>query len=312
MLYWKSLSQRFEAPTWLLIVTIYGGWLALTLCWHALPTWLIVPIGAWLCAWHMSLQHELMHGHPTRNATLNDLLGAPPLNLWLPYALYREQHLLHHRADTLTDPLEDPESTYMSPEAWAAASPARRLLHQICNTLAGRLVLGPLRTITAFWLRQARIGPSNGRGRIWLDHALAAGVVLTWVCGICHISLLAYAACFIYPGTALTLIRSLAEHRAAALPQDRTAVVENAGLLGLLFLNNNLHVLHHERPSIPWFALPAHWRSARLELLRNGPVYRGYRDVAARYAWRPQHAGPHPIIQTVEMATLLTAPVTPG
>ena len=31
-----------------------------------------------LGAWHLSLQHELLHGHPTRSAFVNKLLGYPP------------------------------------------------------------------------------------------------------------------------------------------------------------------------------------------------------------------------------------------
>jgi fatty acid desaturase len=282
----------------MLAVVIYGGWLSLTIWWNALPIWLVAPFGAWLCAWHMALQHELMHGHPTRSEAVNAALAMPPLNLWLPYRLYRDSHMLHHRQAHLTDPFEDPESTYMSPRAWAAAGLAQRLFHTACNTVVGRLLLGPLQTIVQFWVRQARLVTEGGAPwRIWLGHAAGVALVLGWVCGVCRISLLAYAACFIYPGTALTMIRSLAEHRAAERPQDRTAVVENAGLLGLLFLNNNLHVLHHEHPSIPWYRLPAQWRLMRTGLLagRNGPLYDGYLDVAVRYALSPQHPGPHPL-----------------
>ncbi len=292
-------AARVEFPTLALAFIIYGGWLALTLCWHTLPVWIVLPAGAWLCAWHMSLQHELIHGHPTRSERINAALAWPPLNLWLPYAIYREQHLRHHIDANLTDPLEDPESTYMSAQEWADASPPRRWLHRACNTLAGRILLGPARTIVQFWSSQLAVGWASAhhpRQQAYLSHAAGAGLVVAWVCGICAIHPLAYSLCFIYPGTALSLLRSLAEHRAAARPEDRTAVVEHAGLLGLLFLNNNLHVLHHERPSIPWYALPAQWRLTRASLLdaRRGPVYHGYFDVARRYAWRPQHPGPHP------------------
>lgn len=298
----RHLAQRWEAPTWILVFAVYGGWLALTFRWRTLPWWCVAPVGAWLCAWHMSLQHELMHGHPTRSALINGALAWPPLNLWLPYPIYREQHVRHHRDAHLTDPLEDPESTYMSAADWARASSARRWLHTVCNTLAGRLLLGPPRSIAAFWLRQARLPPAQAPWRIWLGHLAGIGLVLGWVCGVCRINPAAYAAFFVYPGTALVMVRSLAEHRAAARPEDRTAVVEQAGVLGLLFLNNNLHVLHHERPSIPWYALPAEWRITRQDLLgaHGGPVYRGYLDVARRYAWRPQHPGPHPIGLRVE------------
>jgi fatty acid desaturase len=292
----KLLSERFEAPTWLLVVTIYGGWLALTLCWHDLPVWVVVPAGAWLCAWHMSLQHELMHGHPTRSAAINGVLAWPPLNCWLPYAIYRESHLRHHRDEHLTDPLEDPESTYMSGAAWQEAGTFRRWLHGACNTLTGRLLLGPAVTISQFWLSQARRLHAAGSWRVLLGHAVGVALVLGWVVGVCGIGLFSYVACFIYPGTALTLLRSLAEHRAAALPQDRTAVVEHGGVFALLFLNNNLHVLHHAQPSVPWYALPARWRQMRVGFLaaRRGPVYRDYLEVTRLYAVRPQHKGPHP------------------
>ncbi len=288
-----AIWHRMEAPTWILAACIYGGWLALTWWWRALPVWVVAPAGAWLCAWHMSLQHELLHGHPTRSALVNGVIGWPPLNLWLPYDLYRDEHLRHHRDEHLTDPLEDPESTYMPGAAWARAGKVRRWLHVACTTLGGRLLLGPALAIGKFWLEQAR-GPV--RWSTWLGHAAGVAAVLAWVCLACRIDLFMYVACFVYPGTALTLLRSLAEHRAAPRPEDRTAVVEQAGLLGLLFLNNNLHVLHHAQPAIPWYALPGEWRRARAGLLgaRRGPVYRGYLEVAARYALRPHHAGPHP------------------
>jgi fatty acid desaturase len=297
--------HEIEAPTWILICIIYGGWLALTYNWTKLPIWVVAPLGAWLCAWHMSLQHELIHGHPTRSAWLNTALAAPPLNLWLPFPIYREQHLRHHRAAHLTDPSRDPESTYLSPRAWSQASLLRRFSHGACNTLGGRLLLGPLVSPSLFWADQIRqIAAPAQPWRIWLEHAAWVVLILSWVCLVCKISVVSYLMCFIYPGTALSLVRSLVEHRAAERPEDRTAVVEKAGPLGLLFLNNNLHILHHERPLLPWYSLPGEWRTRRDELLsiRNGPVYRGYREVAARYGLRRHHAGPHPIACDIQTA----------
>jgi len=294
----RAKTAHLEAPTLALAVAIYGGWLGLTFFWRALPMWFAVPAGAWLCAWQMSLQHEVIHGHPTRCQRLNDLIGAPPLSLWLPYVLYRDSHRLHHRDTHLTDPLEDPESTYMTAQAWRRAGVVRRRMHIACNTLVGRIVLGPPLAVGGFWLRQLRLmaGGRRGLARVWLSHGVSAALVLGWVCGVCQISLLTYLAGVVYPAMALLMIRSLAEHRAAEGVQDRTAVVEKAGLLGLLFLNNNLHLLHHERPHLPWYALPAQWRATRADLLcaRGGPVYRGYLEVAALYALRPHHPGPHP------------------
>ncbi len=294
-------SARLEAPTLALAVAIYGGWLLLTFFWRTLPSWFAVPAGAWLCAWQMSLQHEVIHGHPTRSERLNDLIGAPPLSLWLPYILYRDSHRRHHRDAHLTDPLEDPESTYMTAQAWRRAGPVRRGLHVACNTLVGRMLLGPPRSVISFWRRQIRL-ILGGRGDVaWvcLAHGVAVALVLAWVCGVCRIGLFTYVFGVVYPATALLMVRSLAEHRAAERVQDRTAVVEHAGLLGLLFLNNNLHSLHHARPNLPWYALPAEWRATRADLLtaQQGPVYRSYLEVAKLYALRPHHPGPHPALQ---------------
>ena len=80
--------------------------------WHDhLPLWALVPIGAWTVAWQMSLQHEAIHGHPTRMKWLNTAIATWPLALWLPYETYRLTHLQHHNDAYLTDPLEDPERT---------------------------------------------------------------------------------------------------------------------------------------------------------------------------------------------------------
>ncbi len=58
---------RIEWPTVALAVLIYGGFLGLTWFWRDIPIWILVPLGAWLIAWHGSLQHEVIHNHPTRH-----------------------------------------------------------------------------------------------------------------------------------------------------------------------------------------------------------------------------------------------------
>ena len=116
----RSAIARVEWPTALLAMGIYGGFLLLTYFWAALPLVAVIAAGGWLVAWHGSLQHEVIHGHPTRSQRLNDAIGWPPLSLWLPYAIYREGHLVHHRDEHLTDPIEDPESSYLTQATWNA------------------------------------------------------------------------------------------------------------------------------------------------------------------------------------------------
>jgi fatty acid desaturase len=292
-----GLPARIEWPTLLLALGIHAGWIGLTLCAGALPAWVVLPGGAWLIAWHMSLQHEVIHGHPTRQAWLNDLIGSVPLSLWLPYGRYKASHLGHHRGDGLTDPIDDPESHYLTADRHARSGALGRLLTRASNTLLGRVTLGPARGILIFLRHEAhalRIGTPDVR-RAWMLHLPGVAIVVAWLTLVCHLSLPAYAALFIYPGFALALVRSFAEHRAADRLAHRTAVVERAPLLGLLFLFNNLHVVHHLRPGLPWYRIPAVYRAERAALLRHngGLVYRGYADVARRYLLREHDAPVH-------------------
>src|SRR5262245_11932670 len=148
--------KRIEWPTLGLAVLIYGGWLTLTLFWHAVPLWLLVPLGAWLVAWQGSLQHETMHGHPTRRRWINDAIGWPPLSLWLPYPIYKLSHLSHHRDERLTDPLDDPESFYVTEANWASTPRWFRALLVFNQTLLGRILVGPAFMIGFFLVDEVR------------------------------------------------------------------------------------------------------------------------------------------------------------
>ena len=59
-------------------VAVYGLWLA-SVALHGLMPWpLTVVLLAVATAWHGSLQHETIHGHPFRSRRLNSAVG------WLP------------------------------------------------------------------------------------------------------------------------------------------------------------------------------------------------------------------------------------
>jgi fatty acid desaturase len=81
------LGRRVEAPTIVLAIVIYGMWGVATWFWRELPWWALAPLGAWIIAWQMNLQHEVIHGHPTPWGTVNEAIGVWPLSLWLPYRI---------------------------------------------------------------------------------------------------------------------------------------------------------------------------------------------------------------------------------
>jgi fatty acid desaturase len=281
---------RLEIPTLLLAVAIYGGWIALTLAWPTLPLWLGLPAAAWLIAWHGSLQHEAVHGHPTGRRRLDALIAGAPLSLWLPFSIYRDTHMAHHRTAMLTDPLDDPESYYVDGETWQRMGRLHRMVRHAMQTAVGRLVLGPPVVIARFLGAEVRLlaAGERRRARTWAVHALACAGVLAWVVVVCEIPLWQYLLLFVYPGLSLTLLRSFIEHRPAPQYAARSALVESGPVLSLLFLNNNLHALHHAAPQIAWYRLPSVYRECRAALLRGNGDYRfaGYGEVLRRFALR--------------------------
>jgi fatty acid desaturase len=287
-----------EVQTLLLIVAVYGGWLTITFLYGRWPLAIVAPIAVLLITLHSSLQHEIVHGHPTRWHAFNRVLGMAPLSLWLPLERYRQTHLAHHNDRRLTDPVDDPESYYWTPEQWAQLKPITRALLQVQLTLAGRVTLGAFWSIGRF-LRfeyHAVIRDQHRARAIWFEHLLWCAPVVLWLKLVCGMPLWLYFLAMVIPAHSLQLIRSFAEHRAKAEPRERIAIVERSWILGPLFLFNNLHSLHHEAPRIPWYRYNGRYRLMRDRLIAEsgGLVYSTYFDVARRFLFRAHDAPLHP------------------
>jgi fatty acid desaturase len=288
-----------ELPTLFLVVAVYIGWLGMTLAYARWPIAVVAPALILLLTLHSSLQHEILHGHPTRSIGFNRLLGIIPLSFWLPYDRYRQTHRIHHNDKLLTDPLDDPETFYCAPEEWAAMGPWMRRFRRAEQTLAGRVIIGSAWRILRFLQLELVALRRNEPGlrRIWLEHLLWCIPVALWVMGICGIPVWLYVAVMVVPANGIQLIRSFAEHRARPGLYERSAIVEQSWILGPLFLFNNLHSLHHEVPSLPWYRYLGRYRTERERLIaqNGGLVYSSYFDVARRFLFRP-HDGPlHPM-----------------
>jgi len=295
-----------EIPTLLLIVATYAGWLAVTFAYGRWPLALVAPLTVVLITLHSSLQHEIVHGHPTRWRRLNRLFAMVPLALWLPYERYRHTHHVHHIDARLTDPLDDPESFYWRAEDWARLGPVSRRAHLLQQTLAGRVVIGSFWRIGMFLRdellalrhseQRALIRNEQNVRRVWLEHLVWCVPVVLWLKLVCAMPLWIYFVAMVIPANGVLAIRAFAEHRARPAVRERVAVVEDSWLLGPLFLFNNLHSLHHESPAIPWYSLPRRYRLERERLLaaNGGLVYRTYFEVAWRYLFRVHDVTEHP------------------
>jgi len=288
-----------DVPTLIVAVGTYSAWGLLTWYHAILPWWMLLPCGAYLVCLHGGLQHEAVHGFPFRQRWLNAALVFPSLWLWLPYLHYRRTHTLHHRDLRLTCPVDDPESYYVTGNDWERMGAFHRSVRLAMNTLAGRLVIGPL---YASWrllveLLDSVVARDPVILREWAWHLPAVAIVVWWVVGVCGMPFWQYVVLFAYPGLSLTLMRSFAEHRARKDVGERTILVEAGPVMSLLYLNNNLHAMHHADPSAPWHRRWAQYRERREALLaENGQyLFRGYGELLRRYLFTAKEPVRHPV-----------------
>ncbi len=288
------LWRRLELPTWAVWAAVHGLFFGLTWYHELLPAWLVAALGAWTLAWQGSLQHEAVHGHPTRWPRLNGLLAGLPLSLWLPYSIYRDWHSEHHRAEILACPLGDPESFYVTSRAWARAGPGKRWLLWSQQTLLGRLLLGPPCAVAVF-LAAHLSDLLRGERRYlmtWMRHAVAVALLLGWLYFL-ELSIGFYVLFMVWPGLSLTMLRSFHEHRPDGEASRRSATVAAAAPLALLYLNNNLHAAHHLEPGRPWYELPELER--QLSGRGEGYPVAGYGEIFRRYLVRAKDAPVYPL-----------------
>ena len=181
-----------EWPTWAAIFIVYMLW------WIVLDNHEIIPFASvfliLILTFHGSVQHELIHGHPTNNQKINDLLASPPLGLWCPYLIYKYSHLTHHDNANLTIPDSDPESYYVSEDRWDRLSKWRQKLAIFNMTLFGRLILRPfwsfvfLRRQMFKSLRRSTLSDAF----IWISHELLSLTMLLFIWFFFEVNILIY------------------------------------------------------------------------------------------------------------------------
>ena len=300
-----ATGPRVEWRTAAVAVAVYGCWLGI-LALHGSTPWPLTVLALGVVgAWHGSLQHETIHGHPFRSPRLNMLLGFLPISVRLPYHVYRFSHLSHHACPELTDPTDDTESFYVTAESWRAMGRVRRAFCLAHHTLLGRMVLGPPRQMAgllAFQAREVRRG-NRQLVRWWTAHAPVAAALCVFVVAVTGLPLWQYLLGAVYLGHSFTLLRSYCEHRWVD-GATRSAVVRSGRAFGLLFLYNNLHHVHHAEPGIAWYRLAARAEEtgAYDAAAAGAGLYRGYFDVARRFLVRPFDHPVHPL----ERARVLT------
>jgi fatty acid desaturase len=294
----RAWWRRAELPTWIVAAAIYLAWAGLVV-FHASIPWPILMLGGgYVLAWHFSLQHEAIHGWRSLPLWLRTAVVWPPIGGWLPYELYRRSHTIHHRDQNLTVPGTDTESVYHREEDWSRYSKPWRAVLMFNQTLLGRLLIGPLLRLRKLFIVETGMLRRGDFSNVWIWVRFAFGLaaVLWFVKAVGHMPIWKYYLFIVYPGFSLGLLRAFIEHRWGEHPEERVASVESNWVFGLLFLWNNLHIVHHLDPALSWYEIPPEYRRGRDDYLRrNGSfVFRGYGEIAGKWLVRPVFVPIHP------------------
>ena len=284
------LREPAEWRTLLVVLAVYGLTTLTVIRYEVLTPWLAVPFLAVLGAWHLSMQHEVIHGHPFKNQFLNDAIGIIPITLWIPYLAFKKDHLEHHVSD-LTHPALDNESYYVSQEQWDKAGKIRRAAWTANRTILFRIFAWTIVSTFTYGLsvlKRAARGEKGDRLAVAL-HVVGVAVVV-YLVSLSSMPLWVFALGTLYGGRILNAIRPFPEHKYQSGVETRTAMIMAGPFMSLLMLNNNLHIAHHDEPWVPWYRygnlmtrVNAVQRAREAGVLYEG----GYAEVFRKFSFTP-------------------------
>ena len=284
------LHEAGEWKTLGVIVAVYGLTVLTVVRYDVLTPWLAIPMLAVLGAWHLSMQHELLHGHPFRNQFINDAIGIIPVTLSIPYLAFKKDHHEHHKSD-LTNPELDNESFYVTQEQWDNAGPIRRAAWTANRTILFRMFVWTIVSTISYVTLVLKRAIRNEQGdRLAVVLHVIGVVAVVYLVSLSSMPLWQFALGTVYGGRILNAIRPFPEHKYQNGVETKTAMIMAGPFMSLLMLNNNLHIAHHDDPKIPWYRVnELSKRVNAVERAREaGVLYEGgYAEVFRKFSFTP-------------------------
>ncbi len=302
----KTVLHRVEWQTASLIIATYSIWLLLAIFGDSVHPTIWITISVFTLTLFMSITHEVLHGHPTKSRAINRLMVLLPIAWSLPYERFRDTHIQHHLTGELTDPFDDPETWYVPQNYWNGSTYLLGLILTFNNTLFGRMLIGPCIGLGKFYQNEIHTFTSKPETRlylasVWGFHITLCGAMAYGISEFSPVPLWQWLAS-IYLGHSLLLVRTFLEHQAAPDHSERTVIIKKACPLAFLFLYNNYHFIHHQKPGIPWYDLPKEYAQNRdTYLSANGYyTYESYREIFGKYLFRSKEPVAHPFLRVTD------------
>jgi fatty acid desaturase len=286
----RVLKEAGEWRTLAVVIAVYGLTVLTVVRYDVLTPWLAVPMLAVLGAWHLSMQHEVLHGHPFKNQFLNDAIGGIPVTLWIPYLAFKKDHHEHHLSD-LTNPALDNESYYVSQEQWDKAGRIRRAAWTANRTILFRMFVWTIVSTITYVLSVLKRAVRNEKSdRLAVALHVVGVVFVIYLVSLSSMPLWQFALGTTYGGRILNAIRPFPEHKYQSGVETRTAMIMAGRFMSLLMLNNNLHVAHHDEPGVPWYRYDKLMQRVNaVQRARDaGVLYEGgYAEIFRRFSFTP-------------------------
>jgi fatty acid desaturase len=284
------LHEAGEWKTLGVIVAVYGLTVLTVVRYDVLTPWLAIPMLAVLGAWHLSMQHEVLHGHPFKSQFINDAIGSIPVTLWMPYFAFKKDHHEHHKSD-LTNPELDNESFYVTQEQWDNAGTIRRAAWTANRTILFRMFVWTIVSTISYVMLVLKRAARNEQGdRLAVVLHVIGVVAVVYLVSLSSMPLWQFALGTVYGGRILNAIRPFPEHKYQNGVETKTAMIMAGPFMSLLMLNNNLHIAHHDDPKIPWYRVnELSKRVNAVERAREaGVLYEGgYAEVFRKFSFTP-------------------------
>jgi fatty acid desaturase len=169
---------------------------------------------------------------------------------------------------------------------------------RINSTLLGRMVLGPAIGVTGFLRSEwPKLRSDADVRQAWLLHFVGMIPVFLIVQIGFGLPFWLYALVPAYIGLSIIGVRTYCEHQWFEDPDGRTIIVENS-LLSILFLYNNLHIVHHKLPTVAWYHLPRLYQDKKddWQKLNKGYVFPNYLAIFRSFALKAKEPNIHPAL----------------